>query len=73
MSDHMLTIEWTKEGNWGKPKIIPYQDLKISPAASCLHYGAFLSRDINVVYLHTVLLGLSVYQFTFQSSVDIIP
>jgi hypothetical protein len=42
MSDHMLTIEWTTEGKWGKPKIIPYQDLKISPAASCLHYGAFM-------------------------------
>jgi hypothetical protein len=39
-SDHMLTIEWTTEGKWGKPKIVPYQDLKISPAASCLHYGA---------------------------------
>ena len=39
MSDHMLTIEWDKENKWSAPKIIPYQDLKISPAASCLHYG----------------------------------
>jgi hypothetical protein len=43
LSDHMLTIEWTKEAKWGKPKIVPYQDLKISPAASSLHYGAYLS------------------------------
>jgi branched-chain amino acid aminotransferase len=40
MSDHMLTVEWTKEGGWEAPKIIPYQDLRISPASSCLHYGA---------------------------------
>ena len=41
MSDHMLTVEWTKEGGWASPKIIPYQDLRISPAASCLHYGEY--------------------------------
>jgi branched-chain amino acid aminotransferase len=38
LSDHMLMIEWTK-GEWKDPKIVPYQDLKISPAASALHYG----------------------------------
>ena len=42
-SDHMLLIEYEHhEGDgwkWGSPKIIPYQDLSISPAASCLHYG----------------------------------
>ena len=39
ISDHMLTIEWTKEDQWKSPKIVPYGDLKISPAASCLNYG----------------------------------
>jgi len=39
LSDHMLTIEWDKQNGWSPPKIIPYQDLKISPAASSLHYG----------------------------------
>lgn len=38
-SDHMLMIEWNQDTNWGDPKILPYQDLKLSPAASCLHYG----------------------------------
>ena len=38
MTDHMLMIDW-KKGEWGAPRIVPYQDLKISPAASCLHYG----------------------------------
>ena len=40
-ADHMLTIEWEK-GHWKAPSIVPYQDLRISPAASCLHYGTLL-------------------------------
>lgn len=39
LSDHMLTIEWDKVKKWSAPKIVPTQDLKISPAASALHYG----------------------------------
>ena len=38
-TDHMLMIEWNKNDKWGSPKILPYQNLQISPAASCLHYG----------------------------------
>jgi hypothetical protein len=39
LSEHMLMVEWDKEHQWGAPRIVPYQDLKISPAASSLHYG----------------------------------
>ncbi|CAB9528400.1 Branched-chain amino acid aminotransferase [Seminavis robusta] len=39
ISDHMLMVPWSVENQWGDPKIVPYEDLKISPAASCLHYG----------------------------------
>jgi branched-chain amino acid aminotransferase len=35
----MLMIEWNKQDHWCDPRIVPYQDLHISPAASCLHYG----------------------------------
>jgi hypothetical protein len=39
-SDHMLMIEFEKDSQqWGIPRIVPYQDLVLSPAASCLHYG----------------------------------
>ena len=38
-TDHMLTIEWDTENGWSAPMILPYQDLKISPAATSLHYG----------------------------------
>lgn len=38
-SDHMLTIEWNVDTKWSAPKIVPFQDLKLSPAASVLQYG----------------------------------
>ncbi len=38
-TDHMLEIDWTKEGGWAAPKISPMGDLAIHPAASSLHYG----------------------------------
>jgi hypothetical protein len=39
-ADHMLMVEWEiSKGGWQAPRIVPYQDLKISPAASSLHYG----------------------------------
>jgi branched-chain amino acid aminotransferase len=38
-SDHMLMIPWNKDTQWDAPQIVPYQNLSLSPAASCLHYG----------------------------------
>jgi len=38
-SDHMLEIDWERNKGWTAPRIIPYQDLQISPASSALHYG----------------------------------
>lgn len=39
MSDHMLLAEWNQDTQWSHPRIVPYQDLKLSPTSSCLHYG----------------------------------
>jgi hypothetical protein len=36
---HMLQIQYTNK-QWSAPKIVPYQNLSISPAASGLHYGS---------------------------------
>ena len=45
-SDHMLMIEFEKDSQqWGIPRIVPYQDLVLSPAASCLHYGTRDTHD----------------------------
>ena len=37
---HMLQIQYSHQ-QWSEPKIVPYQNLAISPAASCLHYGTY--------------------------------
>jgi len=41
LSGHMLRVEWDRDREWGDPRIVPLQDLKLSPAASSLHYGAY--------------------------------
>jgi len=38
-SDHMLEIDWSKSSGWSAPKISPYQNFSIDPAASVFHYG----------------------------------
>jgi branched-chain amino acid aminotransferase len=35
----MLMIDWDIKNHWNTPRIVPFQDLKLSPAASALHYG----------------------------------
>ena len=37
-SDHMFTMDF-ENGNWSKPKIIPYGNISLSPANSAIHYG----------------------------------
>lgn len=35
----MLLCEWTRKDGWKAPKIVPYQNLSLDPAASVLHYA----------------------------------
>jgi len=38
-SDHMLEVDWKEGEGWGVPKIRPFGNLSLHPAASSLHYG----------------------------------
>jgi branched-chain amino acid aminotransferase len=38
ISDHMFVVDYDK-GQWGQPAIVPFGDLKFSPAMLSLHYG----------------------------------
>eukprot|EP01062_Namystynia_karyoxenos_P056182 TRINITY_DN47148_c0_g1_i1.p1 TRINITY_DN47148_c0_g1~~TRINITY_DN47148_c0_g1_i1.p1 ORF type:complete len:392 (+),score=132.53 TRINITY_DN47148_c0_g1_i1:88-1263(+) len=38
-STHMLKCDWDRQDGWGAPRIEPYADLSLSPAASSLHYA----------------------------------
>jgi branched-chain amino acid aminotransferase len=37
-TDHMFSMQYST-GKWCSPRIHPYADLSLSPAALCLHYG----------------------------------
>ena len=37
-SDHMLVCDYA-DGQWGLPKIVPYQSLTLDPSAKIFHYG----------------------------------
>ena len=43
-TDHMLSIDWNTTDGWANPVIHPYDDLRISPAATVLHYGIEVRR-----------------------------
>lgn len=61
ISDHMVVCDY-KNGEWGAPKIVPFGDLRMSPAMLSLHYGqsvfegmkAFRMKDgrINIFRPH---------------------
>jgi branched-chain amino acid aminotransferase len=38
ISDHMLLSDW-KDGEWSEPVIVPFGELKMTPAILALHYG----------------------------------
>lgn len=55
-TDHMLTADY-KDGKWGDVKVVPFQNLSLSPATTVLHYGqeifeglkAYKDKDGNAV------------------------
>ncbi len=38
-TDHMFIMEWNREQGWSNARICPYQDFKMDPASTVLHYG----------------------------------
>lgn len=38
-TDHMFTMEYKKGEGWHNPRIVPFGNISLSPAAMCLHYG----------------------------------
>ncbi|XP_074427604.1 branched-chain-amino-acid aminotransferase, mitochondrial isoform X5 [Larus michahellis] len=46
-TDHMLSVEWSRDGGWGPPRIHPFRDLRLHPATSALHYGVQLFEGMK--------------------------
>ena len=38
-TDHMFVMNYDKGQGWHDPRIVPYGDIPLSPAAMCFHYG----------------------------------
>ena len=48
-TDHMLSIDWTKDGGWEAPRIIPFGPVRMETSATALHYGISVHEGISVV------------------------
>ncbi|XP_071955703.1 branched-chain-amino-acid aminotransferase, cytosolic-like [Antedon mediterranea] len=46
-TDHMLTIEWSKNAGWQAPCIQPFGNLSMHPACSVFHYGLELFEGMK--------------------------
>lgn len=56
-SDHMFVMDYRAGQGWMSPRVVPYQDFSLDPAAMVLHYGqgifegmkAYRSRDGRIL------------------------
>lgn len=48
-TDHMFQVDWDLTSGWGKPRIVPYEPLRIDTTATSLHYGISAFEGISVV------------------------
>ena len=64
-TDHMFVMDYTQGVGWHDPRIVPYQDLTLSPAAMVFHYGqemfeglkAYTTEDGHIVTFRPDLNG----------------
>ncbi len=45
-SDHLFVMDYI-DGSWQTPKILPYQNMSMSPAASVIHYGQSIFEGLK--------------------------
>jgi len=38
-TDHMVICQWTQDGGWAEPELIPYGPISLDPATAVFHYG----------------------------------
>jgi len=46
-TDHLLRATWTSDGGWGPPRITPFENFSIHPAAKALHYAQELFEGMK--------------------------
>src|ERR1700755_3064896 len=50
ISDHMVVSDY-RNGMWETPKIVPFGDLRMSPAMLSLHYGQSIFEGMKAFYM----------------------
>lgn len=51
-TDHMFIMDYTQGKGWHDPRIVPYQDLVLSPAAMVFHYGQEMFEGLKAYKGH---------------------
>ncbi len=46
-TDHMAIIDWNMEKGWYDARIVPFENLVMHPAATCLHYGSEIFEGLK--------------------------
>jgi branched-chain amino acid aminotransferase len=46
-TDHMVSIEFTREGGWGRARVEPYGPFSMDPSAMVLHYGQAIFEGLK--------------------------
>jgi branched-chain amino acid aminotransferase len=47
LSDHMFLMEYKKGIGWHSPRIMPYGNFSLDPAAACFHYGQAIFEGLK--------------------------
>ena len=47
VTDHMFLVNYEEGKGWFDPRIIPYQNFSINPAAMSIHYGQSLFEGLK--------------------------
>lgn len=51
LSDHMLVVDYDR-GEWQSPKVVPFGDIRVSPAMLSLHYGQAVFEGMKAFRMH---------------------
>ncbi|GHU62681.1 branched-chain-amino-acid aminotransferase 2 [Clostridia bacterium] len=52
-TDHMFIVDYEENLGWHNPRIVPYQDISISPAAMVFHYGQAVFEGLKAYRTHS--------------------
>jgi branched-chain amino acid aminotransferase len=57
-TDHMFLMSYSRKSGWHDPRIEPYGDLKLDPAAMVLHYNQEVFEGLKAYWLEDGGIGL---------------